>query len=664
MDPRKEQILHWIRTGEHVIQTKPTAALTSECTALPSDCGGTSAPSSNTSSSITDKLVGVDDDPLIPTAADIACVFNKGRATWTHFVRLAESSPPEVFPAELGDPSIMLKDVPALPDTLPQRGFFIGRPLWHVPDPEKDEAARKQELNLQYALGARKYFHVSCPKPIECRVSARPSPPGHAPWAPQRGLSLLTMCWSYILSVRLLELQGRKVVYTRHSLLPIKAKIPRAKPGVVVLNLGAYASHRLMRWLCAILSPEPGWSADGGDFPPWAAFCSGDARFVVASANDPAAFSNEPPPDSTQATELLIELCVLYGLFRPRTRPGEKLADIPPSTAAFLAALALPFYRNVDLTPQFPLPSLRRRSTNSAVLEPTVSNLRQYVADLRYYMTLSMHPRSIGSVIWSIFWQPDIESNLVSPWLSSTLSVIKPILESRDLRKLAKVFAFRRPRVASWWLGILLLGDSTILDRIARYLETLEERWGFGSMAPPDPTVTAWTGSPQSFLDDDSTYIYIDQKEPVPRADLLRHRFNFRLQDEAYRKLSWRPFGHVTKELIEPDLWPWLERGHSREYIHWVWWVRRGKHVVHDVQRGFRRDTGRFAAKVPDRLQTIPAAGHAEHDALIKLGPSKEATLLMISYCMEDVCGDRDIYISALPEVRSHPWLKDWRDLE
>jgi len=60
-----------------------------------------------------------------------------------------------------------------------------------------------------------------------------------------------------------------------------------------------------------------------------------------------------------------------------------------------------------------------------------------------------------------------------------------------------KVFACRRPRIASWWLGIFLLGDFTILDQITRYLETLEERGvDFGSTALPDTIVAVWTGSP------------------------------------------------------------------------------------------------------------------------------------------------------------------------
>jgi hypothetical protein len=143
-------------------------------------------------------------------------------------------------------------------------------------------------------------------------------------------------------------------------------------------------------------------------------------------------------------------------------------------------------------------------------------------------MALSMDPRSCGPVVWSIFWQPDVECNLVSPWLSSIASVLKPILESHNWIILPKVFAFRRPRIASWWLGIFLLGDTAIFDRVARYLETLEERWGFGSMAPPDITAATWTGTPQSFLDDESPSPYRDSKTPVARADLLRHRHNFR----------------------------------------------------------------------------------------------------------------------------------------
>jgi hypothetical protein len=89
----------------------------------------------------------------------------------------------------------------------------------------------------------------------------------------------------------------------------------KADPGEIVVDLGGLASPRLVRWLCAVLSPKPGWSADGGDFPPWAAFFAGHVCFVVVKTDVSAPLSlKEPPPNSAKASELLIELCSLYGL--------------------------------------------------------------------------------------------------------------------------------------------------------------------------------------------------------------------------------------------------------------------------------------------------------------------------------------------------------------
>ena len=691
---RHQRLLEWICTGRHVFgadYVKPAAGSSSSVPInddgdkLPdasppsptrSSSSASSASSASSSSSpVSDRLIGVDDgddNPLIPTSAAIERVFRDGRATWTAFLKRANSLPAHAFPAGLGDPSVMLKDVPALPAHLPRHGHIAGRPLWHVPDPEHEGDGAVQGLDLQYLHGRRVYFSVSSLRPVECHVYSHPPLPGHELLSAQRGLSILTMCWSYILSVRLLELQRRKPVYSQHCLLPVTAKAFKPSAGEMLLDLGASASPKLLKWLCAIISPRPGWTADGGGFPPWAAFCTGQVRFVVAAADGPAGspFPGESSPNSAEATELLIEFCAIYGLLEPEHQPddhqpGHQPDDHPPElspvTTAFFAALMLPFYRFGGLRPQFPNPILKRCSAGmvkGATREPT--RIRQYAADLRYYMTLSMNTKCLGSALWSMFWQPDIETNLVSPWLSSISRVLKPVLESRNLGQLAKVFACRRPRIASWWLGIFLLGDFTILDRIACYLETLEERWDFGSMSLPDSTVAAWTGSPQSFLDDESSSPYTHPNEPISRSDVLRHRYNFRLQDDSCRALSWRPFGHVARELVEPDLWPWLERGHVREYVHWVWWVKTSKGLVQDVQLGFRKDTGRFVPGVPDHLGTLRGRGRISANEAIRLGPSRDATLRMLNFCMQDVRGGRDTCLLGVSVTKSHPWLKYW----
>ncbi|KAH6628120.1 hypothetical protein F5144DRAFT_297029 [Chaetomium tenue] len=687
-DPRKQQILNWICTGQHRIQDDyvkppPGSEQSVQFNQDDNDCDADST-DQETSSTISsapllDRLVGADDDLLIPTPAAIDRVFRDGRATWTRFLNLARSLPPLRFPPGFGDPSIMLKDVPALPAELPRKGCLVGRPLWRIPDPEKSVMACDETLDMQYSHGPRKFLYCSYPKPVECCLYSTPHLSGHELSYTQRGLPVLVMCWSYIFSVRLLELQGRRALYSPHSLLPVSAKAFKTTPSTAALHLGTSASRRLVRWLCAILAPQPGWSADTGDFPPWAAFCSGDTAFAIVTVNGPTDLTaSEPPPCSAEATELLIEFCEIYGFLRP-PQSTKTCSELPPASAAFFATLSLPFYRQDALQPRFPVPSLSRRENGTPVIENPRSadgigvatsamaestRIRQYTTDLRYYMTLSMDTRSLGSVVWSIFWQPDIEANLVSPWLSSIKHVLNPLLASRDLAKLINVFAFRRPRVASWWLGIFLLGDFTILDRISRYLDTLEERWGYASVSHPDIAVAAWTGSPQSFLDDEALRPYTDPEEPISRSDLLQHRHNFFLQDEMSVPLSWRPFGHVAKEFVEPDIWPWLDRGHVREYVHWVWWVKRGKHLLRDVQLGFRQDTGRFVANVPDHLETVRGRGRISSTEVIKLEPSMESTLRMLGDFIMEVNGDRDRCLLAIPGATDHPWLKDWRGRE
>ncbi|KAK4119730.1 hypothetical protein N657DRAFT_684202 [Parathielavia appendiculata] len=197
-------------------------------------------------------------------------------------------------------------------------------------------------------------------------------------------------------------------------------------------------------WLCAILSPKLGWLVAGAHFPPWPPIVLAIRASWSLPPNGPAPFClEEPPRNSAEAMELLIEFCRPFELSRLGT----------DAMSQFLALL------------------LGRPSIDSATSasECTASSIRQYVADLPYYMTLSMDPRSIAFVIWSIFWQPNLKCHLVSPWLSSALVVIKP-----SITQLAKVFSLRRPQGSFCWLSMFLLADFTVPDRMARFLQTLK----------------------------------------------------------------------------------------------------------------------------------------------------------------------------------------------
>ncbi|KPM38417.1 hypothetical protein AK830_g8147 [Neonectria ditissima] len=607
-------------------------------------------------------LIGEEDDPLIPPPSDIYRTFRDGKVTWLALLSKANKIPPGLWPAGMLDPYITLRDVPSLPEELPRGHVLYGRPCWHVPlctrDAETTTADKNDDENDPTLLyGRRVAFNLGTRQPIRCFVSPEAASyfMGNSTET-TNSLAVLTMCWSYILSLRFLEMQGREVEYSVRRLQPQLGE--HHGPPTIYLE---GASPALVRWLCAILSPNLGWRVrDKGLLPPWTA-CFMNYVQLVVTALEPTA-DTLLPPSSSEATELLLELCRLFKLGTDVDESAEG-GSLPPYKAAFFAALMLPFYEFMDLRPQFPSPHLTitQDRTFSSTQE---KNIREYVNDLQYFMTLSIHPPSLGSILWSIFWQPDIDCNLVSPWLASILDTLEPTIDGKRLETLVKVFISRRPKVALWWLAIFLLGDLSVLDWIRRYVEKMAEKYGFGTLSPPDPMVSAWTGLKQSFLDLEMEALYLTQTDLVSRADLLRCRFNFKLQDSASTTLSWRPFGYLQKQDVEPDLWPYLETKHHRQYHSFVWYCGR---KPYPSSLGFRQDTGRDVKDVPDNLEHrssgVKCQQECQHD--IKLAPSKDSTLKMVFFMVEDVGGGRHWANAAIPADRTqHPWLHDWEGLD
>ncbi|PQE27429.1 hypothetical protein CJF31_00009032 [Rutstroemia sp. NJR-2017a BVV2] len=219
----------------------------------------------------------------------------------------------------------------------------------------------------------------------------------------------------------------------------------------------------------------------------------------------------------------------------------------------------------------------------------------------------------------------------------------------------------------AWYFGDVRPGGAGYVGILS---SSHQEREYFGSWSRPDVDVAAWTGSKQSFLDEDilDTYEGIDVQ--VPRSDLLRHRFNFRLSDQDDLRFGWQPKGHVSKEQIEPELWPRLEIGCSRKYEHWIWWLperdEKGaskipEFMMPDIRRGFRHDKTRDKQTVTEELNTetgtvaIPDKFSCE----VRLGPLRDATSNIVSYGSKDAAGDRSLEAIVIPGVRQHPWMAD-----
>jgi hypothetical protein len=214
-------------------------------------------------------------------------------------------------------------------------------------------------------------------------------------------------------------------------------------------------------------------------------------------------------------------------------------------------------------------------------------------------------------------------------------------------------------------VALFLLGDLAILDWIERYAVKLEEKYGFGSLSPPDPMVSAWTRSRQSFLDLDKDSVYPAPDDLVSRADLLRCRFDLKLQDSASSNLSWRPFGYIQKKHVELELWPQLETRYSRKYDSFTWYLHK-RQPVYD--KGFRVCTGRNVRDVPDNLEISTALSidsPVKNGECIKVRPSKESTLRMMSFLVEDATGSCDWANANLPgKYEQFTWLRGWRGLD
>ncbi|RDL42071.1 uncharacterized protein BP5553_02050 [Venustampulla echinocandica] len=247
----------------------------------------------------------------------------------------------------------MLEHVPPLPKELCGKRDITGNALWSVPSPElpiprcSTLENDDEPWDPERVAGVRKTFHLRIPKHTICTISAQ-SDFGYTfsdcQSSSPNGLAILTLCWSYIFSVRPLELQHRRMQYSLIK-TPTATGPDRQQQKGVIVYLG-YSSKKLVRWLCAILAPGAGWFAEGS-VPPWAAHYSQDVEFFIGTDYLAEDIIQESPPSSAEAADLLVEFCELYDFgFQP--------------SIAFLAALLLPFHNAQGLQPRLPMPRIPR----------------------------------------------------------------------------------------------------------------------------------------------------------------------------------------------------------------------------------------------------------------------------------------------------------------
>ncbi|KAG4433341.1 hypothetical protein IFR05_011169 [Cadophora sp. M221] len=300
-------------------------------------------------------------------------------------------------------------------------------------------------------------------------------------------------------------------------------------------------------------------------------------------------------------------------------------------TVAFLTVLLFPFHAIQDLQPRLTQPQIP--PPTEASHEAPV-HIRDLANDIRYYMTLS--------------------------------------------------FSDPYPKLAPLWLGFFRCGSNQVLEMIKRYLTTHHEHPGW-SLGHPYLGFAAWTGLKQSFLHEECSHIYNGHGTLVNTADVLRHRFNFRLADTGPPCFGWQPFGTMRIDQIEPELWPRLRSpSPSRKYKHWVWWLDKIKvnecYVNKtEIEKGFSHDkrvsnqdvvestieshslenviNDNDIAQTTPKTPRSPSPGRAIPIESFKQGPSKVATLHVLRMGSWEVSGDRTLDSIGIPELRNHDWL-------
>lgn len=394
-------------------------------------------------------------------------------------------------------------------------------------------------------------------------------------------ISILALGWSYILSVRLLEMQGQggaEIAYTQSIATGYKREVGDRIAAGITVDIGD-VDEDAARWWAAILAPGQGWKAivsrndDVVYLSPWSVCVEDEQRFDIAwgGTSSPSHDSVvSTPPSSNDAFELLSRFCLLHDL-------GSQCF------AALAVTLTFPTLNHYGIVATLPFPTDMRGRDEDNPVKLTAPDLVRMSEGLPYYMALSCNHSVIVSSLCGVFWEPRIPCNLVSPWLHPVMNEV-PIMEEvinfegRYYEILAIMCAIRRPKLSALWLGAVTSG---LAPRILDFVKS--------GTPPLDPNAFAWTGCPQSFMDLAGSGPYFQTKasgEKIQRADAWRLLFlptvvEDDLHYENYPFAPWEPVGKTSAEncMARIGIHRFCSR-HHLTYQHWAWHLGDGSTLV------------------------------------------------------------------------------------
>ncbi|KAL7938174.1 hypothetical protein V8C35DRAFT_143243 [Trichoderma chlorosporum] len=558
-------------------------------------------------------------DRVTPTTDQAVSAFDFSKNLWQSLLTEAGSMTLNRNTINLAS---LAKYGPKLPDVMEGTTELAGYAKWHKAG-ESEPAIPSAADGVRHGL--KRTWDLMKLKPTPCEISKRSG--FKFADSESNGVAFMFLAWSYIISAFLLEQQQIPIVYEG----PYKQWGDGTyEGGAFFIDLGD-ASDEEYRWWSALVHPGQGWKAAYSSQPVWAVTLGDQFKFIILNERNVLPSSNVNPPSSQEALAFLTRFAVRFNL--------ENQASL-----GLAMALTIPLHDNMSSTIQLPEPYLTKKH-GVAVF---ASVIEQEFRNLSYYAVLSSNPIFIASALWSVFWEPGIDCNLASPWCSAIIDVIKPLIEDHKLETLGHVLAQRRPGVAALWYGLVACGTTDIILSIIPYLETLHT----AVPARHVPEVSAWTNTPQSFMDLAGSGPYLRGKQ-VSREDLwrLRHEsWNAWKGGIHFRHLPttpFRPFGSVDAEEVEVMLRPHLA-GPRREWVYsgFTWTLDNGIDLTHEP-RVLPTSWAQFEAE--SHFDLLPART-GESNISMDYTASKRATGDVFRWAATEMEGTgRHIY--------SHPWV-------
>ncbi|ROT36043.1 hypothetical protein SODALDRAFT_381310 [Sodiomyces alkalinus F11] len=374
-------------------------------------------------------------------------------------------------------------------------------------------------------------------------------------------IPILVLAWAYILSARWAELLPEAccpLTYTdsqaEHQDDPSQQSRGR-RGSYVDVDIGS-ASLEETRWWAAVLAPGQGWqSRVSGSYlvSPWSLILQPHPWFVVRRANSsspPSPPSSRPPAvSSSTAIRFLDRFCLRHNV-------------IDQSHAALATVLLFPRLDKEGIWKlSYPKIGAETQPAEVASHEQGPAPERQLRHDwihqehrLDQLLTLSCHQRGIRPMLLSVFYDPQVDCNLVSAWLQGTMAAIEAAAHGGP-NVLGRMFMGRGPSVAFLWVGATILGlQKGLLTQVRR------------GEIPADLHSAVWSGTVQSFLQPPvSNPLSVDGC--ILRADECRLLFlsQSRGLPRGVPSCQWRPFGATPVEDVDLEV-----RAHEECENHWL----------------------------------------------------------------------------------------------